>query len=130
MNGHDGVAIVVVAGEQRLGLQLVDQRAQVVHFAAQIGGNIFAFVRQIEVGGDVAGAARQFVVRGQRALQPLLLAHHLLRFFGIRPERGIGGLLFDLAQLFAQLGRVKDTPVDRGPCREARRIPVLILRPC
>ena len=66
MNGHDGVAVVVFAGEQRLGFQLVDQRAQVVDLAPQFGGDVFAFLRQIEVGVDIAGAAREFVVRRQR----------------------------------------------------------------
>ena len=60
MDGDDGVALVVGAGEQRLDLQLVDQGAQVVDLAAQVGGNVFAFVRQFEVGSDVGGAASQF----------------------------------------------------------------------
>jgi hypothetical protein len=58
-----------------------------------------------------------------------LLAHDLLRFFRIRPERRVGGLLFYLAQLFAELGRVKDTPEGRGLFSEARSIPVPVLRP-
>ena len=78
MDGHDGVTVVVVAGEQGLGFQLVDQRAQCIDLAPQVGGDVFAFMRQVEVGGDVAGAARQLVVRRQRALKTLLLAHHLL----------------------------------------------------
>src|SRR5271166_6867912 len=86
-------------------------------------------MRQVEVGADVARAPRQFGFSRQRAFQALLLTHDPLRFFGIGPESGIGGLLFDLAQLFAQLGRVKDTPVGRAPCRGALYIPVLILRP-
>ena len=64
MNGDDGVALVVLAGKQGLGFQLLDQAAQSIDFAPQIGGDIFAFARQVEIGVDVAGAPRQFVFGG------------------------------------------------------------------
>ncbi len=78
MNGDDGTALVVGAGEQCLDLQFVDQRAQVVDFAAEIGGDVFAFLRQFEVGVDVVGAASELRLGGERSFQALLLAHDLL----------------------------------------------------
>src|ERR1019366_2813083 len=78
MNGHDGAALIIFAGEQRLGLQLLDQAAQGIHFAPQFSRNLFAFARQIEVSGDVAGTPRQFSLGGKQAVQALLLAHDLL----------------------------------------------------
>jgi hypothetical protein len=33
----------------------------------------------------------------------------------IRPEIGVGSLLFNLVQLLAEFARVKDTPAGRGP---------------
>jgi hypothetical protein len=83
MDGDDGIAIVVVAGEQSLGLQFVYERAQSVYLAAEIGGDVFPFVRQIEIGCDVPGSTREFVMRCERVFEPLLLAHYKLRFFRI-----------------------------------------------
>ena len=82
-------------GEQRLGLQFVDQFAQRVDVAAQLGVNIFAFLRQFEVGGNVIAAAAQIGVCCQQMLQTLLFAHHLLRSLRIRPQIRVGGLLFN-----------------------------------
>ncbi len=72
-------------------------------------------LRQIKIGGDVAGAARQIALQRQQALQALALAHHLLRFFRIRPQTGIRRLLLYFGELLAQFVAVKDTPGDRAP---------------
>ena len=68
MDGHDGVAGVVFAGEQRFGFEPVDQLAQRIDLAAQIGIDAFAFARQFEVGGDVVAAARQVRLGGRACL--------------------------------------------------------------
>ena len=64
---------------------------------------------------DVIGAADKIAFQRQHCFQPLALAHHLLRFFRIRPQIRIRRLLFDFGKLLAQLTRVKDTPAGRVP---------------
>ena len=95
MNGDDGVARVVLAGEQRLGFELVEQLAQRADFALQVRVDILAFFGEVEVGGDVVAAARQVGVGREHMLQPLLLAHDLLGSLRIRPQIRVGGLLFN-----------------------------------
>jgi hypothetical protein len=95
MNGHNGVERVVRPGEQRLGLQFVDQFAQRVDIAPQFSVDILAFLRQFEVGGNVIAAPAEIGVGSKQVLQTLLLAHYLLRSLRIRPQIRVGGLLFD-----------------------------------
>jgi hypothetical protein len=47
----------------------------------------------------------------------------------IRPEIGIGGLLFNLGQTLAQIARVKDTPEVRELCLLGLHILFPVLRP-
>ena len=61
----------------------------------EIGVDIFAFFGEVEVGGNVIAAARQLGVVGENLLQALFFAHHLLGSQRIRPQIGVGGLLFD-----------------------------------
>ena len=82
-------------GEQRLGLKLVDQFAQGVDVAAQFAVDVFAFLCQLKIGGDVIAAAGQIGVGREQVLQTLLFAHHLLRTLRIRPQIRLGGLLLD-----------------------------------
>ncbi len=79
MDGDDSVARIVFAGEQRLSFQLIDQFAERIDFALQVGVNVLAFLGEVEIGGDVVAAARQISVGREHVLQALLLAHHLLR---------------------------------------------------
>ena len=95
MDGYDGVARIVLAREQRLGLELVEQFAQRTDFALQIAVDVFAFFGQIEVGGNIVAAARQVGVGCEHVLQALLFAHHLLGSLRIRPQVRVGGLLFN-----------------------------------
>src|SRR5205085_2826668 len=68
------------------------------------------------IGRDVIAVANEVRLVGQHVFQALLFAHDLLRFLGVGPEIGIGGLLLDLGQLLAQVARVKDTPEVRELC--------------
>jgi hypothetical protein len=95
MNGDDSVQRIVVAGEQRFVLQAIHQLAQAVDLAAQVAVHIFAFTRQLKVGGNVIAPAHQIRLSGENSLQALLLAHHFLRLLVIGPEIGIGSLLVD-----------------------------------
>jgi hypothetical protein len=84
------------SGKQGLGLDTVHEVAQGVQFALQVGGNAFSFSGQIEIGRDVLGPPHQVAFERQHFLESLALAHHLLRFGGIRPEIRICCLLLDL----------------------------------
>ena len=48
MNGHDGAFRIVLARQQHLGLQLFQVRREMLHLALQIGGDVFAFARELE----------------------------------------------------------------------------------
>ena len=63
---------------------------------AQVGINILALPRQIEICGNIAVAADEFSLVPEQILEALLFAHYQLRFLGIRPEVRIGGLSIDL----------------------------------
>jgi hypothetical protein len=76
-----------------------------------------------------SGAPRQIAFERQHALQALALAHHLLRFFRIRPQIRVRRLLLDVGELLAQLVGVKDTPAGRGPWSSVKRIAVPIHLP-
>ena len=95
MDGHDRVARVVLPRQQAFGFQAVDQIAQPVNLAPQVGFDILAFAPQVEVGGDVLAPAHQIRLGGQHILQALLLTHHLLGFLRIRPKTGVSSLLLN-----------------------------------
>src|SRR5208283_3590547 len=95
MDGDDGVARVVIAGKQSFSFDAIDQFAEGVEFALQVGSYIFAFFAEIKIGGDVAGTAGQVAFERQNAFEALAFAHDLLGFCLVRPEAGVGGLLFD-----------------------------------
>jgi hypothetical protein len=103
--------------------------AERVDFAAQIAIYTLAFPSQVKVGGNVVAMADEVGFVGQHVFQALFLAHDLLGFLWIRPEGGIGGLLFDLGQTLAQVASVKDTPEVRELCLSGVRILFPALRP-
>jgi hypothetical protein len=95
MDGDDGVAGVVFAGEQRLGFELVDQLPQRGDFPLQVAVDIFAFFRKIKIGRNISAAASQISVGGEHMFEALFLAHHLLGALRVRPQVRVGGLLVD-----------------------------------
>jgi len=62
----------------------------------------------------MSSSRRQVRVGGKQVLETLSLAHDSLGSFGIRPQVGVGGFLFDFGQVFSEFAGVKDTPADRG----------------
>jgi CRISPR/Cas system CSM-associated protein Csm3 (group 7 of RAMP superfamily) len=95
MNGNNGVAAVVLAGEQSFSFKAIYKVAQRGEFAAEIVVNVLALRAQVEVGGDVSRAAGEVSFSGEKVFEALLLAHYLLGFLRIRPEIGVGSLLLD-----------------------------------
>jgi hypothetical protein len=59
VDGHNSVAGVVFPGEQGLGLDAVHHLAEGFEFAFDVGGNVFAFPRQFQIGSNIAAAAGQ-----------------------------------------------------------------------
>ena len=117
MHGDDGVQRIGLAREHRLRFQLLGELHQRGNLAFEVGLGRLAFLRQLEVGLDVVGAAEEFGVVGQQRLQPLALAHQRLHTRRICPHTGVGDLLFNDCQFTLQPGRVKDTPAAREPAR-------------
>ena len=69
--------------------------AQSIDLTAQVGVDVFTFAPQIKICRDIVPATRQIGIGGERMLQALLLAHHLLGFLRIRPQVRVGGLLLN-----------------------------------
>ena len=86
MDGDDGAARVVFAGEQHGGFQAVEQFGVALHVALDIARDVFALARQLEERVQVVGEAADALVVGDGLFQALAVLHHLLAFFGLRPE--------------------------------------------
>ncbi len=94
MNGDDGVERIGLAAEHGPRFKLFGKSGQRLDVALQIGQNVFALARQLEVGFNVAGAAHQFIVVGNKFFKALAVAHQRLAGAGIGPESRIGQLGF------------------------------------
>src|SRR5262249_856841 len=109
--------------------QLFRELAQSVDLLLEIVDDAFALTSQLEVRRHIAGATREFLVLGQRALEAPPLAVELLRALLVRPDAGVGKLMFDFSQLSAEGGRVKDSCAGPELYRGRRRIRVRVLPP-
>ncbi len=78
MHGDDGVERIGLAGEHGARFELFGERGQSLDVALEIGENVFAFAGQLEVGFDVAGAAHQLFVVGDKRFKALAVAHQWL----------------------------------------------------
>ena len=96
VDGHDGAAGVVLAGEQHGGLQALQQFGVRLQVALDIGRDVLAFAGQFEQRVQVVGQGADLLVVGDRLLQPLAVLHDLLALFGLVPEVGLGDLFFGL----------------------------------
>ena len=95
MDGDDGVAGIVFAGEERAGFNALKDLAEGIDFAAEVGSDVFAFATEIKIGLDIFGALSKVGCGGENAFEPFLLPHNLLGAGRVRPQVGVGGLLFD-----------------------------------
>ena len=122
------LAGVVLAREQHLGLELLQQFARKTCSSRSISAfDVFAFARQFEQRVQVGGDRAHALVVGDGFLQALALLHHLLAFFGLRPEVGRADLFFEFVQLGFLRGSVKDSSARRLPVRGGAGILVPIL---
>ncbi len=125
MHGDDGVERIGLAGEHGAGFEFLVECGQGFDVAGkivkQIGGHDFAFAGQLEVGFNVAGAADQLFVVGDKIFEALAVAHEWLAGCRIVPEGGIGQFFFYVGEFPADAGGVKDTPAGREPGRGRER---------
>ena len=61
-------------------------RGKGLHFAFQVGRNVFALAGQFEQGVEVAGERGDFLILVDLLLQALAVLHDFLAFFGLIPE--------------------------------------------
>ena len=117
LDGHDGVEVVGLSGEERPGLQFGDVGIRGVELAVQLFEQIVLlldvglFLREMNIGFDVAGEGRELFVRGDLFFGALTLAENALCSLLIVPESGIGDARFERLQALAVLRGVKDSSV-------------------
>jgi hypothetical protein len=119
LDGHDGVEVIGLAGEQRARFLFGDVGFSGGEFAVQIFQEILALVGvglfpgQADVGFDVARQRGEFVVRGDLVFGALAVAQDGLSGFWIAPEIRIGSTGFESFQALAVLRGVKE---NSEPC--------------
>jgi hypothetical protein len=107
--------VVGLSGKKSFGFQFGDVRISGVDLFVQIFQEIVFLVDvgfllgEIDVGLDVAGGRREFLVSGNLFFGALAIAEDTLSRFLIAPEIGIGGASLEDFQALAVLGGVKDS---------------------
>ncbi len=96
VDGDNGVQRIGLAVEHGAGFQLFVERGQSLDIALQIGEHVFALARQLEISFDVAGAADERLIVGDKVLQALALAHQRLRRGRVVPQCRIGKFGFEV----------------------------------
>ena len=99
VDGDDGAAVIVLAREQHGGFEMIHQAAQLFDFAGQLGGDVLAFMAELEQRVDVAEMRRHLLFVRDDGLQALAFLHHLLGRLGVVPEIRRRDLLFDGQEL-------------------------------
>ncbi len=115
LDGHDGVEVIGLPGEQRLGFQFRDVAIRGVELPVQLFQQVVLlfdvglFLGEMDVRLDVAGDGGEPLVRGNLFFGPLPFAENALRSFLIAPEIGVGDACFESLQALAVLRCVKDS---------------------
>jgi hypothetical protein len=115
LNGHDGVEVVVFAGEERLGFEFGDVSVGSGKFAVELSQQVIFllcvsfFQREIDVRLDIAGGGSELSVGGNLLFGTFALAENALRGFLIAPEIGFGDASFEGFQALAIQWGVKDS---------------------
>jgi len=109
--------VIVFPREKRFRFQFGDVSIRSVELPIQLLEQIVLlldvglFLREMNVGFDVAGERRELFVRGNLFFGALTLAENALCSFLIVPESGIGDASFERLQALAVLRGVKDSSV-------------------
>jgi hypothetical protein len=106
--------MVAFAGEQSLGFQVGNVIFRVVQLAVQLFQQVVAllgvglFLREMDVGIEIAGKRSELVVGADLIFGALAIAQSGLRGFLIAPEIGLSYAGFERFQAFAMRRSVKD----------------------
>src|SRR5579884_3534125 len=115
LDGHDGAEVIVFAGKQRARFEFPDVMFSASEFAVELLPAIVApprlglFLRQRDIGLNVACQRTQLFVRGNLVLGAFPLAQHSLRGFLVIPEIWFGDAGFERFQALAVLRGVKNS---------------------
>jgi hypothetical protein len=94
MDGEDGIAAVVVAGEGEGELHVVEVSGKVIYVGDDIGSEGFVALRlgEVEQLEGLAGFSLDAAPSVDLLAGVGEVAHNLLGFGGVVPETGLGGL--------------------------------------
>jgi hypothetical protein len=115
LDGHDGVEVIRLSGEECPGLQFRDKAIGGVELAVQLFQQIVLlldigfFLGEMDVGLDITRNRRELFVGSNLFFGALPLAENALRSFLIVPETRVGDARFESFQAFAVLRGVKDS---------------------
>jgi len=115
LDGHDGIEVIGLSGEQRPGFQFGDVGIRGVELPVQLLQQIVLlfdvglFLSEMDVGLGVAGDGRELFVCGNLFFGTLALTENALRGFLIAPKIGVGDARFESFQALAVLRCVKDS---------------------
>ena len=136
MDGHDGGAVVVLAGEHVLEFEFAQQALQVRGLGLQFGGERFVLrlLAQLDQGEEVGGLAVDLVPLRDPVLAQGDFLHHLLCGDVVVPEPVRVRARLEFRYFAFLVVYVKETPGDRRPVcgypcpsRETARTCVLVL---
>ena len=121
MNGHDGVAVVVLAGELHPQLDFGDLLLELADDGFDVGLDVLPLPLQFQQNVELLGPGVERGAGLHALLGAAALTAYVLRFFGIVPEAGSGHLALDLVERMACGSGVKDSSGPRavwgGGCR-------------
>src|ERR1043165_3053548 len=114
VDGDDGVAVVVLAGELHAQLDVVDLGLELGDELLDLVVDVLALAMELEQRLQVLGFGVDRLARCDALLYARALAADVLRLLRIVPEAGRGHLTFDFFQGFFRRSEVKDSS---GPRR-------------
>jgi hypothetical protein len=115
LDGHDGIEVIGLSGEQRPGFQFGDVGIGGVELPVQLLQQIVLlfdvglFLGEMDVGLGVAGDGDELFVRGNLFFGTLALTENALGGFLIAPKIGVGYACFESLQALAVQRCVKDS---------------------
>jgi hypothetical protein len=132
MNGDNGVERIVLAAQQRGGLEVLKVVIELSDFCLEFLLNVLAFPSEIEISIDVGKATRQQAILLDSLLETFALGEQLLGGFGIFPKARPSDLLVAGLKFAGPSRSVKENSVGqrRAAADSCIRVPVLRSRNC
>jgi len=95
MDGYDGAARIIVAGQKHGVFQLLEASAETANLRLEVGDNVFTFAIEIQQGVDVGSETEDFLIMADGLFQALAILQDLLAFCGLIPEIRRGKLFLE-----------------------------------